>query len=105
MTDFGNRNSTPIKFPVNPRLVNSGLLAFVLLILAVFAVVNSWYTIDQGDRGILLTNGAAVPATGHVAPVVPAGLRHSPAGAGATGRQVAAAGCIAMRPVLDARDD
>ena len=58
MTDFGNRNSTPIKFPVNPRLVNSGLIAFVLLILAVFAVVNSWYTIDQGDRGILLTNGA-----------------------------------------------
>jgi regulator of protease activity HflC (stomatin/prohibitin superfamily) len=58
MTDFGNRNSTPIKFPVNPRLVNSGLLAFVLLIVAFFAVVNSWYTIDQGDRGILLTNGA-----------------------------------------------
>ena len=28
MTDFGNRNSTPIKFPVNPRLVNSGLLGF-----------------------------------------------------------------------------
>ena len=58
MTDFGNRNSAPIKFPVNPRLVNSGLLAFVLLIAAFFAVVNSWYTIDQGDRGILLTNGA-----------------------------------------------
>ena len=58
MSDFANRLSPKNGLPIQPRLINSALLILVVAVLAVFAVVNSWYTIDQGDRGVLLTNGA-----------------------------------------------
>ena len=58
MSDFANRLSPKNSLPIQPRLINSALLILVVAVVAIFAVVNSWYTIDQGDRGVLLTNGA-----------------------------------------------
>ena len=59
MTDFKFNNKQPPFAPkLNSRIFTSGIFAVVILIALVAAVMNSWYTIDQGDRGVLLTNGA-----------------------------------------------
>jgi regulator of protease activity HflC (stomatin/prohibitin superfamily) len=54
-----NSNRLPGKVAaVASRSIGSGLIALVVIGLAVFGLLGSWYTIDQGDRGVLLTNGA-----------------------------------------------
>ena len=59
MTDFKFNNKQPPFAPsFNPRFFTSGIFAVATLVVLVAAVMNSWYTIDQGDRGVLLTNGA-----------------------------------------------
>ncbi len=58
MSDFGTKFPPRPNFPIQPRHINSLLIFGVVVVAAVAAVSNSWYTIDQGDRGVLLTNGA-----------------------------------------------
>ena len=43
---------------IDSRRIGSGLATLGVAAIAVLAVMNSWYTVDQGDRGVLLTNGA-----------------------------------------------
>jgi regulator of protease activity HflC (stomatin/prohibitin superfamily) len=65
MSDFKlNANRTPQPQGINPRFLGSGIGGIVALLAIVFAVMNSWYTIDQGDRGVLLTNGALTSVVG-----------------------------------------
>ncbi|MDE2385776.1 MAG: prohibitin family protein [Alphaproteobacteria bacterium] len=55
LRDLGNQAG---QFKVNPGHVNSALIAIIIVAGLAAALMNSWYTIDQGDRGVLLTNGA-----------------------------------------------
>ncbi|MBG1231700.1 prohibitin family protein [Aestuariivirga litoralis] len=60
-----NNNRTPQPpLPFSPGIMRSGVAVIVILIAGVLALMNSWYTVDQGDRGILLTNGALSTVTG-----------------------------------------
>ena len=43
---------------MNARSIGGGLTAVAVLLIVMAALLGSWYTIDQGDRGVLLTNGA-----------------------------------------------
>jgi regulator of protease activity HflC (stomatin/prohibitin superfamily) len=43
---------------MNPRSILGGLAAVIVLFVVLAGLLGSWYTIDQGDRGVLLTNGA-----------------------------------------------
>jgi regulator of protease activity HflC (stomatin/prohibitin superfamily) len=36
------------------------IVTAVVFVLGLFALFSTWYTVDQGDRGVLLTNGAYV---------------------------------------------
>lgn len=53
-----------------------GVVAAVLLVLALFGLLGSWFLVDQGERGIVLRNGAfirvAEPGLGFKAPIVDA---------------------------------
>jgi len=54
----GNTNRRRGGAAVGSWPIGSGLATLGVVALAALAVMNSWYTIDQGDRGVLLTNGA-----------------------------------------------
>jgi regulator of protease activity HflC (stomatin/prohibitin superfamily) len=43
---------------MNARSIVGGVTAVAVLLIVMAALLGSWYTIDQGDRGVLLTNGA-----------------------------------------------
>jgi regulator of protease activity HflC (stomatin/prohibitin superfamily) len=43
---------------MNARSMVGGVAAVIVLLALMAALLGSWYTIDQGDRGVLLTNGA-----------------------------------------------
>lgn len=59
MTNFNfNAKQTPQPPIINPRFFSTGIIVVVAMVALASAVMNSWYTIDQGDRGVLLTNGA-----------------------------------------------
>jgi regulator of protease activity HflC (stomatin/prohibitin superfamily) len=58
MSDFGTKFPNRPSLPIQPGHINSLLIFGVVVLAVVAAVANSWYTIDQGDRGVLLTNGA-----------------------------------------------
>src|SRR5579871_5746912 len=59
MSDVWNKNGRQPQMPVpNPRLVQSGVLGIIVVAGLAAALINSWYTVDQGERGVLLTNGA-----------------------------------------------
>ena len=59
MTNFNYNNKSNPQMPsINPRFFGTGIFGIVVLLLLAGALMNSWYTIDQGDRGVLLTNGA-----------------------------------------------
>lgn len=59
MTEIqGNTTRRPGGATVGSWPLGSGLVALAVVAVAGLAVMNSWYTIDQGDRGVLLTNGA-----------------------------------------------
>jgi regulator of protease activity HflC (stomatin/prohibitin superfamily) len=58
MSEFGTKFPNRQNLPLQPRHLNSLVAVGAVAVVAVMAVVNSWYTIDQGDRGVLLTNGA-----------------------------------------------
>ena len=51
-----------------------GVLAFIVLIFAITIIGGSYYTVDQGARGIILTNGAvtgvAEPGFGFKTPII-----------------------------------
>ena len=40
------------------RSLAAGAVVVIVLVGVLAALTGSWYTIDQGDRGVLLTNGA-----------------------------------------------
>lgn len=42
------------------RVVFGGFVAFIVFVVMLFVVFGSWGTIDQGERGVLLRNGAVV---------------------------------------------
>lgn len=59
MTEIdGNTNRRRGGAAIGSWPVGSGLATLGVVAVAALAVMNSWYTIDQGDRGVLLTNGA-----------------------------------------------
>ena len=59
MTNFNfNPKSNPQPPSINPRFFSTGIIVVIAILLLASALMNSWYTIDQGDRGVLLTNGA-----------------------------------------------
>ena len=59
MTNFNfNTKSNPQSPGINPRFFSTGMIIIIAMLAIASALMNSWYTIDQGDRGVLLTNGA-----------------------------------------------
>ncbi len=65
MSDFKlNPNRNPLPQGFSPRFLGSGIGGIVILLALAIILMNSWYTIDQGDRGVLLTNGALSSVVG-----------------------------------------
>lgn len=59
MTDMqGNSNRAQQHGAIGSRSIGTGIVALAIVLALIGAVMGSWYTIDQGDRGVLLTNGA-----------------------------------------------
>ena len=61
MSDAAPRTATPggtIK--VSPRSVRVTFAGIVGVLLVLFSAISGCYTIDQGDRGVILRNGAAI---------------------------------------------
>jgi regulator of protease activity HflC (stomatin/prohibitin superfamily) len=54
----GNSNRLQQHAAVGSRPIGTGIIALAIVLALIAAVMGSWYTIDQGDRGVLLTNGA-----------------------------------------------
>jgi regulator of protease activity HflC (stomatin/prohibitin superfamily) len=55
--------------------MNRGTIAAAVLgLIAIFAILGSWYTVDQTERAVLLRNGAVVgtaqPGLGFKIPVI-----------------------------------
>ena len=46
------------KSETKARPLAAGAVVIIVLVAVLAALTGSWYTIDQGDRGVLLTNGA-----------------------------------------------
>lgn len=42
------------------KTVVAGVIGFFVFIIGITVVLGSWYTIDQGERGVLLRNGAII---------------------------------------------
>lgn len=60
MSDVWSKNPRQPQQPQgpSPRFIQSGVIGLIALAVIGAALANSWYQIDQGDRGVLLTNGA-----------------------------------------------
>lgn len=46
------------------KLIGLGVVSLIAAIVGLTVLFGSWYTIDQGERGILLTNGALTDTVG-----------------------------------------
>jgi len=67
MSDVWSKNPRQPQQPAqgpNPRLIQTGVIGLIALAVIGGALANSWYTVDQGDRGVLLTNGALSSVVG-----------------------------------------
>ena len=53
--DFGKDESMPHEV----KMVITGIIAFICLVIFLIFLFGAWYTIDAGDRGIILTFGKA----------------------------------------------
>ncbi len=58
MTEIEHSGRSQERPPFATRSIGSAVIGLAAVGLVVAAVMGSWYTIDQGDRGVLLTNGA-----------------------------------------------
>lgn len=46
--------------PTPPKISNKAVAIGATVVLGIFALASSWYTIDETERGVLLRNGALV---------------------------------------------